>query len=196
MSFFDEPVEPYSARRSAAHRGGSSGRGRRPPGRRTIAERRAVAAVAILVVVVLIALGVRSCQVSARNSSLENYNNNVSALIKQSEQTGSHLFGELGRGVSVAEAIAKLRDWPGVAYAAPNYIAHEAGVWIPDNPGRAHRPGGWEAMQWNVLAATGVNAPQAWANLIADYRPSGRGVTVAILDAGSPMPSLLAALRH
>jgi len=41
-------------------------------------------------------------------------------------------------------------------------------------------------MQWNVLAATGVNAPQAWANLIADYRPSGRGVTVAILDAGKP----------
>jgi serine protease len=90
----------------------------------------------------------------------------------------------LARGVSVAEAIAELRDRPGVAYAVPNYIAHEAGVWIPDNPGRAHRPGGWEAMQWNFLDAAGVNAPQAWANLIADHRPGGRGVVVAILDTG------------
>jgi serine protease len=29
-----------------------------------------------------------------------------------------------------------------------------------------------------------VNAPEAWANLIADHRPGGRGVTVAILDTG------------
>ena len=90
----------------------------------------------------------------------------------------------LPRGVTVAQAIAKLRDEPGVAYAVPNYIAHEAGSWIPNNPGRAHRPGGWEAMQWNFLPAAGVNAPEAWANLIADHRPGARGVSVAILDTG------------
>ena len=39
-------------------------------------------------------------------------------------------------------------------------------------------------LQWNFLPAAGVNAPQAWANLIADQRPGGRGVTVAILDTG------------
>ena len=91
----------------------------------------------------------------------------------------------LPRGVTVAQAIAKLRDEPGVAYAVPNYIAHEAGSWIPNNPGRAHRPGGWEAMQWNFLPAAGVNAPEAWANLIADHRPGARGVSVAILDRKS-----------
>ena len=39
-------------------------------------------------------------------------------------------------------------------------------------------------MQWNFLRASGVNAPEAWANLRADHRPGGRGVVVAILDTG------------
>jgi hypothetical protein len=99
MSFFDEPAERQTGRGAAPRRAGSSGRGRRrPPSRQTIVERRAVAAVAILALVVQIALGLRSCQVSARNSSLKDYNSNVSALIQHSDQTGSQLFGELARG--------------------------------------------------------------------------------------------------
>jgi serine protease len=90
----------------------------------------------------------------------------------------------LPRGVSVARALAKLRREPGVEYAVPNYVAHAAGSWIPDDPGRAHHPGGWEAMQWNFLPTIGVNAPEAWANLLADGRPGGRGVVVALLDTG------------
>ena len=39
-------------------------------------------------------------------------------------------------------------------------------------------------MQWNFLPGVGVNAPAAWANLLADHRPGGRGVTVAVLDTG------------
>ena len=39
-------------------------------------------------------------------------------------------------------------------------------------------------MQWNFLPGVGVNAPEAWANLLADHRPGGRGVTVAVLDTG------------
>jgi serine protease len=39
-------------------------------------------------------------------------------------------------------------------------------------------------VQWNFLARAGVDAPAAWASLIADRRPGGRGVTVAILDTG------------
>src|SRR5206468_979676 len=38
--------------------------------------------------------------------------------------------------------------------------------------------------QWNFLAGAGVNAPQAWSNLIADHHAGGRGVTVAVLDTG------------
>jgi len=90
----------------------------------------------------------------------------------------------LPRGESVAGAIAALRRQPGVAYAVPNFIAHAAGDWYPDDRGSTHRPGGWESMQWNFLPLTGVNAPEAWANLLADHRPGGRGVIVAILDTG------------
>lgn len=90
----------------------------------------------------------------------------------------------LPRGVTVGQVVEKLRRQRGVAYVIPNYIAHAAGSFIPNDPGRAARPGGWQAMQWNFLAADGVNAPEAWANLIADGHPGGRGVVVAILDTG------------
>ena len=88
------------------------------------------------------------------------------------------------RGETVASAVARLRRERGVAYAVPNYIAHEAGAWIPDDVGKAHVAGGWQQMQWNFLAADGVDAPDAWGNLIADGRPGGRGVVVAVLDTG------------
>jgi serine protease len=87
-------------------------------------------------------------------------------------------------GESVKAAVARLRRQPGVTYAEPNFIAHEAGAFYPDDPGRADRPQGWEKMQWNMLPTAGVNAPVAWANLFADHRPGGRGVVVAILDTG------------
>src|SRR5947209_10828351 len=90
----------------------------------------------------------------------------------------------LPKGLSVAGAIARLRRRPGVTYAVPNYIAHAAGSWVPNDPGRTHRAAGWELLQWNFLAGDGVNAPEAWANLIAEHRPGGRGVVVAILDTG------------
>jgi serine protease len=43
---------------------------------------------------------------------------------------------------------------------------------------------GWAALQWNFDGAYGVNAPAAWANLIAASAPGGAGVTVAVLDTG------------
>ena len=39
-------------------------------------------------------------------------------------------------------------------------------------------------MQWNFLAAAGVDAPEAWGNMLADHRPGGRGVVIAVLDTG------------
>jgi serine protease len=90
----------------------------------------------------------------------------------------------LPRGQSVMAAIARLRRQPGVAYAVPNYIAHAAGEWYPDDRGRSGRAQGWTRMQWNFLPGYGVNAPEAWWNLLGDHRGGGRGVTVAILDTG------------
>ena len=57
-----------------------------------IVMRRLIAAGATLVVLILIVLGVRSCQISARNSSLKDYTNNVSSLNQQSSQTGQQFF--------------------------------------------------------------------------------------------------------
>ncbi len=90
----------------------------------------------------------------------------------------------LARRRSVGHALRALRDRPGVAFAYPDYIAHAAGAFYPDDPGMSHTRRGWERMQWNMLAGTGVNAPQAWSNLLADQRPGGKGVAVAVLDTG------------
>ncbi len=91
---------------------------------------------------------------------------------------------KLPAGVSVPGAVAALRGAPGVSYAVPDYIAHIAGPFFPDDPGRAGVAEGWEKMQWNLLSAAGVNAPIAWGNLIADHRPGAEGVRVAVLDTG------------
>jgi hypothetical protein len=69
-----------------------------------IQVRRAVAAVVVIVVIVLIILGIHSCQVSARNSSLRNYNNSVNSLIQRSKNTSDALFSELGSNISPANA--------------------------------------------------------------------------------------------
>jgi serine protease len=104
-------------------------------------------------------------------------------------------------GESVAAAIARLRRQSGVAYAMPNYIAHVAGgspsggskeaaeaqlagEFYPDDGGRVDQARGWERMQWNMLPDSGVNAPQAWANLLGDHRAGGKGVVIAVLDTG------------
>jgi serine protease len=86
---------------------------------------------------------------------------------------------------SVAAAVKRLRRQTGVAYAVPNYIAHVAGgAFYPDDGGRVDRAQGWERMQWNMLPGAGVNAPEAWANLLAVHRAGGKGVVVAVLDTG------------
>jgi serine protease len=87
-------------------------------------------------------------------------------------------------GKTVAAAAATIRRVPGITYAVPDYIARAAGSWYPNDPGRAHRRRGWERLQWNFLPSAGVNAPEAWANLIADGHAGAGAVKVAILDSG------------
>ncbi|HEY5195624.1 MAG TPA: S8 family serine peptidase [Solirubrobacteraceae bacterium] len=108
----------------------------------------------------------------------------------------------LARGVSVARALRLLRRSPGVVWAEPDYIAHAADFptpssdptlvpqvaptsppFLPNDPGRLG-PGGWAQLQWNFAGPFGVNAPEAWSNLIADGHPGGQGVIVAVLDTG------------
>ena len=91
---------------------------------------------------------------------------------------------QLPPGVTPFAAAAKIEDLPGVSSARPDYIAHIAGQWFPDDPGRAGKPRGWESLQWNFLSKAGVNAPEAWANLLRDRRPGARGVVIAVVDTG------------
>jgi serine protease len=90
----------------------------------------------------------------------------------------------LPAGRSIWPAMARLRRQRGVLYAVPDYIAHQAGAWVPNDRGDTNRSQGWRSLQWNFLAGVGVNAPEAWAHMFGVHRPGGRGVTVAVLDTG------------
>ena len=91
----------------------------------------------------------------------------------------------LAPGTSVAAALRRLRSRGDVEWAVPNYIAHASGTFIPNDRGRVSGPlAGWQELQWNFDGTYGVDALQAWANLIADGHPGGQGVTVAVLDTG------------
>jgi serine protease len=98
----------------------------------------------------------------------------------------------LRRGASVPAALARLRHTRDVAWAVPDYVAHDAATTataavsepFPNDPGLAKTPGGWQQLQWNFVGEFGVQAPAAWSNLIADHAPGGRGVVVAVLDTG------------
>jgi len=83
-------------------------------------------------------------------------------------------------GETVPQRAKRLRERAGVDYAVPNFKARAA-AFVPDDPGIGT---GWQALQWNFLAPTGVNAPDAWSNLIAARAPGGRGTVVAVLDSG------------
>ena len=67
--------------------------------------------------------------------------------------------------------------------AAPKPIARASGSFVPDDSADG-TAGGWAALQWNFAGPNGIDAPRAWANLIAAGAPGGAGVTVAVLDTG------------
>ncbi|MGB2710316.1 MAG: S8 family serine peptidase, partial [Conexibacter sp.] len=84
----------------------------------------------------------------------------------------------------VRATVAQLRKQPGIAFAAPNPIAHASEqVPLPDDPGVRSVPGGLTALQWNFFGDFGVNALAAWSN-VAGHAPGARGVRVAVLDTG------------
>jgi hypothetical protein len=161
VSFFDEADEPprtesrspsrSSTRRRSAGSGGSgsggsgSGRGsrRRPPSRppqQSIRTRRGIALLALVIAIVVIAVAVNSCEGSANKSALQNYGDNVSKIITNSDQTSKSLFAALSKagstdasatGQSVAQASssaeAQLKqaehlDVPGSAHGAQSHL--------------------------------------------------------------------------
>jgi hypothetical protein len=116
LSFFDDADEPLTEQRTTPRRGGGSSGGRRPPTSRrrsphdqqAFMVRRAIALTGIVIVVILVVLGVHSCEVSQRNSSLKDYSNSVATLIAKSNQTGHALFNDLS-GASGASSATNLQ---------------------------------------------------------------------------------------
>jgi hypothetical protein len=94
--------------------------------------RRVIAAGAALVVLILIVLGVRSCQISARNSSLKDYTNNVSALNQQSVQTGQQFFNQLGSGNKSGNGTALQNQLNETRLQADNQLTKARGLDTPD----------------------------------------------------------------
>ncbi|HEX4305555.1 MAG TPA: S8 family serine peptidase [Solirubrobacterales bacterium] len=113
----------------------------------------------------------------------------------------------LPRGAGVVATARALRVKPQVAYAVPNYAATASAAELepydPDDPGTLEAPpgspftpGGWAQKQWDLLNYTGdgttklptspggIDVVGAWANLIADGRPGGAGIRIAVLDSG------------
>ncbi len=88
------------------------------------------------------------------------------------------------RGEDIHRALHRLRSRGDVLWAVPDFRAHTSGTFVPDDPGAGTTPGGWQELQWNLDGPFGIQAPEAWANLISDGRPGGAGVTVAVLDTG------------
>lgn len=132
MSFFDEADEPRTAPRTQPRRRRPAGGGRRPPDRQAIQVRRAVAATALVIVLILIVIGVHSCQVSQRNSSLKDYNNNVSSLIQDSNQTGHQLFTLLSSGTGSGNATNLQAQINEARVGADNQLSRARGISVPD----------------------------------------------------------------
>lgn len=145
MSFFDEPEETRTPPRTAPRRRRPTGGSRRPPSggrrpttsRQTIQIRRAVLAVAVVVAIVLIAVLVNSCQVSARNTALKDYNNNVASLNQQSVSTGATFFQLLSGGTSNPTSLqTHLNQAVG---DAANQLKSAKGMNVPDEVKEAHQ---------------------------------------------------------
>lgn len=109
---------------------------------------------------------------------------------------GAEQVLELPHGVGLSTAEQALDANPAVDYAVPNYVAHASA--IPNDPGPAGTPGGWQRTQWNFLpcgslcgetasqyqAKGGLNAPEAWDILKQRGAAYGAGARVAVLDTG------------
>ncbi len=99
MSFFDDVEEPSPEPRRRRPQGTGSrpprtGRPSRPD-QQAVQRRRLFAVIGVVVAIVVIALLVHGCQVSANNDALKDYNNNVSTLLGQSQNSSTALFKDL-----------------------------------------------------------------------------------------------------
>jgi hypothetical protein len=91
-----------------------------------------VALVLLAVVIILAVVGIHSCQVSQRNSSLKNYNNNVSALVQDSNQTGKNFFQVLSAGAGGGNATSLQQQIDEARLSADDELGRAKKINVPD----------------------------------------------------------------
>jgi serine protease len=118
----------------------------------------------------------------------------------------------LAPGAGVRRSARALRRNPRVVYAEPNYVATaSASTSVPFDPNdngtldgstESGEAGSWAFKQWNFLSPEGpetetlpispggIDAVDAWRNLIEAGSPGAAGVRVAVLDTGIAYRSL------
>jgi hypothetical protein len=88
--------------------------------------------------VILIAVGVHSCQVSQRNSSLRNYSDSVASIIRASNQTGQQFFNVLSSGQGASNGANLQSQIDEARLSAENQLNRAAGLDVPDEVKSAH----------------------------------------------------------
>jgi hypothetical protein len=92
--------------------------------------RRVGLALVVIIAIILIAVLVNSCETSARNSALKDYNNSVASLNEQSVQTGSNFFKVLSGGTSNPTSMQQgLNEAVG---AGATQLSKAKGLGVPD----------------------------------------------------------------
>jgi len=176
VSFFDDVDEPPARPpRAEPRRQRPSGR-RRPPGDQQIQTRRAIAVIAVIVVIVVIGLLVNSCEVSARNSSLKDYNASVYSLIKSSDETGAQLFSVLKTNAGSANVTGLESQINATLKSAANQLAKANSLSAPGQLQSAQqhlvlaltmRRDGIATISRNIEPALGTSASTDAVNAIA-----------------------------
>jgi hypothetical protein len=92
--------------------------------------RRIGLAIVVVVAIILIAVLVNSCETSARNSALKDYNNNVASLNARSVQTGANFFKALSGGTS--DPMSLQQSLAQAAGDAGTELSDAKGLSVPD----------------------------------------------------------------
>jgi serine protease len=81
-------------------------------------------------------------------------------------------------------ALPALRRRPGVVAASPRYVARVADFDDTGVARAAGTPGGWQAVEWDLVGPFGIDVPGAWTAAAALGARGGEGVKVAVVDTG------------
>jgi hypothetical protein len=134
LSFFEEDDEP----RTRVRPRGAAARGA-PPDRRTVLLRQGVLFGGFLVIAILLIFVVRSCQATAKENALKDYNREVASIVRESDTQVGRPFFELMRdpgSESAADLETNINSYRG---QAEQQYEQAQRLDVPDEMVAAHR---------------------------------------------------------